>query len=59
MLGCWVQVPFLSMVGFLEKATPTMGPWFLGQTAKHLFLTDAPRPLLLRMSSDGPEGSFL
>ncbi|KAL2602948.1 hypothetical protein R1flu_013161 [Riccia fluitans] len=58
------NLPFLGGIQLLEKTAPYLAHWIIGQTGKHLFLTDGnPKknilPLLRRMVTDCDEGLFL
>eukprot|EP00271_Cylindrocystis_brebissonii_P009196 TRINITY_DN2386_c0_g1_i2.p1 TRINITY_DN2386_c0_g1~~TRINITY_DN2386_c0_g1_i2.p1 ORF type:complete len:544 (-),score=59.24 TRINITY_DN2386_c0_g1_i2:798-2429(-) len=60
-LGCHGNghFPFLFKVGFLERASPTIAPVFIGLSGQHLFLADAKPQLLVRMTKDSDEGTFM
>lgn len=56
------QLPFLFGIKAFETLAPQMAHWFIGQTGKHLFLTDgnaSQQPLLRRMATDCEEGKFI
>uniref|UniRef100_A0A7I4E7S6 DUF676 domain-containing protein n=2 Tax=Physcomitrium patens TaxID=3218 RepID=A0A7I4E7S6_PHYPA len=63
-LGCRGNqyLPFLFGFAALETIAPLVSHWFIGNTGKHLFLSDGDKdkkPLLQRMVTDCDEGKFL